>query len=223
MRLSIVVAVALIAGGLSAIAQAQPSMTAAQAAAIARAINLSTGDMPGYTSSPHATDAEARRAQARMFRCAGAVPRSRALADLNSQDFQKAGQGSAEPGLSVVTSHVTVMRSAAVARRDMRAMASARGRACEARYGAPSDPDIKVLDTSLKTLPVPTSGGYGLRFKIHQRLNGKRMTLIADALVFRRGPVEVQLGTLSTAHSFSPAEERRLIALLATRAEQQVP
>jgi hypothetical protein len=59
--------------------------------------------------------------------------------------------------------------------------------------------------------------------KIHQTVNGQHMTLFADGFVFRRGPVEVELATLSTAHSFSSGEQRRLIRLLLTRADQQIP
>jgi hypothetical protein len=59
--------------------------------------------------------------------------------------------------------------------------------------------------------------------KIHQTVAGRRMTLFADGFMFRRGPVEVTVATLSTAHSFSSGEQRRLISLLLTRAEQQLP
>jgi hypothetical protein len=222
-RLCLVVAVTLIAGGLYSSAQADQSMSAHQAAVAAGAINLATGDLPGYTPSPHASTADARREQARLFHCAGVVPRGRASADRNSQDFQKAGSGSGEPALSVVTSHVTVMPSAADARHDLTALSSAHGRACQARYGADSGPQIKILDVATIKLPAPTTGGYGLRLSIHQRVGGRRMTLFADGFMFRRGPTEVTLGTVSTAHSFSSGEQRRLIGLLVTRAEQQVP
>jgi hypothetical protein len=215
--------VMLVAGGLCGSAQADQSMSADQAAAVARAINLVTGDLPGYTPSPHVTTAEARRGQTRLLGCAGVVPRSRALADLDSQDFQKAGSGSGEPALSVVASHVAVMPSAALAARDVAALASARGRACQARYAAASDRHIKILDVATIKLPAPTRGGYGLRLKIHQTVDGRRMTLFADGFMFRRGPVEVTVATLSTAHSFSSGEQRRLISLLLTRAEQQLP
>jgi hypothetical protein len=222
-RLCLVITVTLVAGGLCGSAGADQSMSAGQATAVARAINLAPGDAPGYTASPHVTSVDARRGQARMFRCAGVVPRSRALADLNSQDFQKAGTGSGEPALSVVTSHVTVMPSATLARRDLTALGSAQGRTCQARYAAVSDPHIKILDVSTIKLPAPTSGGCGLRLKIQQRANGRRMTLFVDGFTFRRGPVEVALATLSTTHPFSSGEQRRLIRLLLTRAEQQVP
>jgi hypothetical protein len=61
-----------------------------------------------------------------------------------------------------------------------------------------------------------------VRLKVHQRVNGRRSTLFADAFTFRRGPIEVALATLSIAHSFPAAEQRRLIRLLVARAEQQV-
>jgi hypothetical protein len=222
-RLCHVITVALVVGAICGAAQADQSMSVDQAAAVARAINLATDDLLGYTRSPHATTPDARRAQTRLFRCAGVVGRSRALADVNSQDFQKAGSGSDEAALSVVTSHVTVMPSAAFTRRDLTALTSARGRACQARHGVPSDSHIRVLDVSTIKLPAPTSGGLGVRLKIHQTVDGRRMTLFADGFMFRRGPVEVSLATLSMAHSFPPGEQRRLIRLLLTRAEQQVP
>ncbi|MDX6341036.1 MAG: hypothetical protein QOH87_1174 [Trebonia sp.] len=223
MRVRLVITVTLVAGGLCGSAQADQSMSADQANTVARAINLAAGDLPGYTGSPNVTTADARREQARMFRCAGVLPRSRAVVDVDSQAFRMAGSGSGEPALRVVASHVTVMPSAASARRDLAALASARGRACQVHYNAVSSPHIRILDVSIIKLPAPTSGGYWLRMKIHQRANGRRMTLLADAFMFRRGPVEVTLATVSTAHSFSSGEQRRLITLLLTRAEQQLP
>jgi hypothetical protein len=78
MRLSLVITVTLIAGGLCGSAQADRPMGADQAAAVARAINLASGDLPGYTRSPHATTAEARGATNRG--CCAVLERSRAAA-----------------------------------------------------------------------------------------------------------------------------------------------
>src|ERR1700731_136653 len=102
MRVRLVITVTLVAGGLCGRAQADQSMSADQANTVARAINLAAGDLSGYTGSPNVTTADARREQARMFRCAGVLPRSRAVVDLSSQDFQMAGSGSGESALSVV-------------------------------------------------------------------------------------------------------------------------
>jgi hypothetical protein len=220
-RPAIVLAVAAL-GVLTGVAGADPPMTKTEAKQLARSLVLTSADMPGYTSLRHLEPREADKVTDRWIKCAGAVPRKTALAMVNSRDFAPPDQITSVDGANV-SSAAIVQPTAALARRDLAAGDSSRGRKCTRKYGV-SPPDSGIQQVLIKNLPAPAPGVEHQRVTLRERdFSGHTDRYYFDSLVFRRGRVEVAMATATADETFPAAEELRILNILLARAQQQIP
>jgi hypothetical protein len=91
-------------------------LTKFDAETLAREINLAQSDFPSYTVSPNTESKSDRQDDDRIARCAGGVPESAYKFDASSPDIDK--------GAIDLSSEISVLPSAAAARRDTRAESS---------------------------------------------------------------------------------------------------
>jgi hypothetical protein len=143
------------------------------------------------------------------------------VAEVPSHTFESPETGPDELSSVSIVSLVTVQRSASLARRDLAALRSKRGVKCERKYGltAPGE-DVKVRITELPE-PAPGVWAQRVRLQLSRKYGGEKFYF--DLFWFCRGPVEVLLGAASMDTPFSASEEQRLLNLLLTRAQQQIP
>jgi hypothetical protein len=201
-----------------------------RAVAYAHAVNLTLADLPGARIVAGEREARAPSAAAiRFARCAGAVDPRLRIADVDSAKFALGAPG------RQIKSGVEVLPSAALAARNLAAVSSARGRACLARFlsqAARSAAPTQSGHVSISSLPdlLPGSQGYlGLRvtFPISTRnpVNGRpvQTQLTLDEFVFISGSAEITLSARTIKAPIPTATERRLLALLVSRAHQHTP
>jgi hypothetical protein len=221
MCMRLVAACVLLVAVLTVPAAADVPATHDQAVAVATAINLVAADMPDYKATPPAPTTPAqRRADARSAKCSGIAPDSRALAAVDSDELDLPS----DVDFEAAQSHVSVWSDPAQAQANINALRRRRARSCLAKSLARSlGKDVHVLRTSLKTIAPPVPGGVGLRVDLRVLTNGNRIRFRIDALGFARDNVEVGLITVGGPHPFPGERERRLVQLLVTRAQQQLP
>jgi hypothetical protein len=217
-RLSAGLLALTVACAISAAAVAAPSMTKDDAVAIARTINLTDDDMPGYSSSRSTPSTGDGRFGKRFDRCAGTVPTSKAVADVQSNDFERPSQGS----FDAVSSDVLVFPNAALARKDLRAAGTKRARKCMAAAfaGQKAAGGIKILSAKVTSLPAPTANAVAIRIKMRVAAQGVTIPMYTDFFIVRRGPVEAAVGFTSGPSAPLRAEEKRLVGIVKTRLDQ---
>jgi hypothetical protein len=190
----------------AAVASGVP-VTKASAVAFARAVNVRAGDLSGMEavgiehSAPNSGIAAFRFAE-----CAGGISPARIVADVRSvllwtsTNLQWRG----------IQSHVAVMPSEALARRNLVASTSRRGLRCERSRG----------DTSVSPIRMVLPGGAhvaGSRIALSQGGSGHRLDY-KDFLRFVAGPAEVVLVAAGSAHPVARGTERELLGVLYRRA-----
>jgi hypothetical protein len=203
---------------------ATPTPTKAQARAFARAVNLRTGDLPGFkTGSVSKTTAADKKMSAQVASCAGGVNPSRSLIQVDSPDLTaKSGIAQAD-----VSSEVEVLPSAALVAKDLAAATSSRGKACLERALNKEFAAMKIkgvtfgrVTVATTTLPaVGASGSFALRFTVSAKIHGTKIPYYADFLGFTLGPAEVTLSALGFAEPVSSKDELGLFSVLLRRAE----
>ncbi len=220
--------------------------TRAQAAAIGQAVNLRSGDLPGFRASPHRETARDRRDSARLAACAGAVSSSRTVAASNSPDFTSGAGLQTE----MVNSSVSVLPSAALAARDLAVTKQPKAENCLKRYlnsllasqsngrltfgqlsltqfspaGATSSQTLGYRLTVTATVGGSTQvlrrGAAPNRLVANLSVPTATITLYLDLLDFLSGPVETTLDVMAIGHPFSPTVEQRLYGTLVARTRQ---
>jgi hypothetical protein len=217
-RLSAGLLALVAAFAIAAAAVAAPSMTKADAVAVARTINLTTDDMPGYSASRPTPNTGDGRFNARFDRCAGTVPTRRAIAYVESNSFER----ETRTGFDGVSSDVLVMPSAALARKDLKAAGSTRARRCLAAEfkRQKGSGGLKVLSAKVTSLPAPAADAVALRIKMRVGGQGVTVPLYTDVFILRRGAVETALALTSGPSPPLRAEEKRLVGVIKTRLEQ---
>jgi hypothetical protein len=207
-------AVTLVVFGVRALNAA--AVTRAQAHAVARAINLTGNDVPGFKASPIPP-----RVFSQTGRCPGELPPSHWLAFAHSDAFER---GAGDSFLEV-NSAAAVLPTAQLARRDLAALSGKRGRQCFATAVKRSfaGSAFKLLRLSIKPRPAPAPGGVGLRFALRLSRAGTVSIEYADALLFVRNQVSVALDTAAIGRPFPAALERQLSEALVARAARYVP
>jgi hypothetical protein len=212
---------------LAATAGAASAPSRAQAQALAQAINLTQTDLRGYQSTaPDRETAAAQRSDDRLAKCDGGVPTKQQIVNLNSRNFQQ-GAGLTE---HEVNSNVTVLPSAALVQKNLRAVSSAKGRRCFQRFintlVGQTTSGVTVSAGHVSKLPVPvtgTAGAFGMRVALQFSTHGLHVPAVIDVFGIARGPVEIELETLSANGPFPAADEKRLFGALATRAAAKIP
>jgi hypothetical protein len=219
-RIVLTAVVAALVVALCVPATADTPPTKEQALALARAINLRAADLPGWRAAPNTNTPADQREEDRLNRCAGTVPNSRAIAHLSSPDLSRTTRSYYRDAVS----EVTVMPTVALANQDLAAAQTKRARRCIAKFLSkmPPDPNVKVVGTSVQSLPAPTRHGLGLRIRIRLRLSGQPTVMYGDVFAFVRGRVEVALTTFSFPRLFPAAKERQLVRLLVKRQRNSV-
>src|SRR4051812_24610456 len=141
------------------LASAALGMSPSDAQALARAVNLTRDDMPGYTAS-HTDAADTLSADHKFTRCSGIVPASKAVAAVPSQTFKRTTAGEYQD----IYSELAVLDSAALVQKDLKTLATSHTRKCivnQLRKEA-GKALVKIAVTPLRP-PVPN--GTGLRVK----------------------------------------------------------
>jgi hypothetical protein len=202
------------------------------AVAFARAVNLTSDDVPGFTPSEkhNSSSAHQKHLEHAMLRCAGIGAGTGAIAgtgkgvlEESSKDFELKRQ---IIDFSV-SSEVSVQASAAQALRGLQAIRSPHVRSCFSHYlslifkeeqvkGATAGP-VKI---QAGTPPAAgTSGGFGWRVTATFTVHGVKLPIYLDFLGFVDGPAEVTLTSSGLLRPFPASVQQHLFALLLSRAK----
>lgn len=196
------------------------------ALAFARAVNLTSADVPGFTpSEKHSSSSEhEKRLERAMLRCAGiGASKTKGVLEASSKDFQLKHQ---ILDFSV-SSEVSVQASTAQALHGLDAIRSPHVRSCFSRYltlifkseqvkGATAGP-VKI---QAGTPPAPgTSGGFGWRVTATFTVHKVKLPIYLDFLGFVDGPAEVTLLSSGLLRPFPASVQQHLFSLLLTRAK----
>ena len=198
-----------------------------RAIAYAHAVNLTLADVPGARIvAGEREDQAPPPAAIRVARCAGAVDPRLRIIDIDSAKFALGAPG------QQVKSGVEVLPSAALAARNLAAVKSTRGQACLARFlsqAVLASTHTQSGHVSISSLPnlLPGSQGYvGLRVRIpistRNPINGKQVQTqtTLDEFAFVAGSAEITLSARAIKAPIPTATERRLLALLTSRAHE---
>jgi len=217
------------AGAGTTTASTGSALSRQQALAYAKAVNLTSADVPGFTGSaqrPQRSASETRLEHA-MLHCAGSVGSESALAEVGSKSFElKRGI----LNLSV-SSEVTVAHSAATALSTLALIRDAHVRECFSRF---LDTLIKGENLEGTTVgpisiqsgnpPAPgTAGGFGWRVTVPLTVHQLGVSFYLDVLGFVDGPAEVTLSSTGLVQPFPAAIEQQLFKLLLARAKAHAP
>ena len=232
--MSLILAV-LVAGGVTiAVAgstSSNASLTNAQAAAFAGAVNLRATDLPRFKNLGLAPEPQPKTSTSdpEFARCARVGP-TRYLASVQSPGFTR---GRVRSHIELVTSKVIVLPTASLAARGLTTLTSTRGRSCFARLLAQPESTnttkshLRIDRVSWSSPPLPPAA-HGFKVRVTGVLAGIHIRnqpthIYIDMLGFSNGPAEIYLldtGWKSPARS---STEHRLLSLLYSRAEAHRP
>jgi hypothetical protein len=197
-------------------------LTLAQARHVAAAINLTSADLPGYTAKRNATTAADKANDARLDRCLGSSPPSRALVDQRSPDFDKGA------GLSLqeFSSEVSIQHSARVVQHDLAAIKSGKAQPCFKRFinrqlqqqggGQVSFDPVQVA------VAQPSAGdsgqSFGYRFTDVAHAGSQSIPFFVYMFGWAYGQAEVSLTAVTISQPPASTELDRLESLLVGRA-----
>jgi hypothetical protein len=217
---SIAAAVFLVAGDHS---------TGANPAAMAAAVNLRSSDLPaGWTvekaddTSSTGASADDTTENANFARCLGAAdPVSATVGDTPSATFTQSG--------TEVESDVTVLRSTALVRQDLRAGQSPKLAGCFGQVETPgirsslAKKNVTLTGLSISRLPGASADGFAFRARMTVSANQQTQTVWIDSYVFVRGRGEVTLTVTRTGAAPDPALAASLLRRLRARATASIP
>ena len=204
--------------------RAGASLTRSRAVAFARAVNLTSADVPGFTPSSRREGESARekQLQSRLRQCVGPLSFGGPLADAQSPAF-KLRRDILDLGVS---SEVAVAPTPALATRELAAIRGARARECFSHYldlllegqrnlGA----HLRPVSIASGTPPAPgASGSFGWRITATLTVGRVPLSLYVDILGFILGPARVTLVSSGVLRPFPAAVQQRLYELLLARA-----
>lgn len=202
---------------------AEPKTTA-QASALARALNLRHGDLPGFTAAaPSGGSSAGEQALARkLHACIGASAPA-PLAEASSATYQDHGH---LLDLSI-SSSVKILKDRAQAGAELKLLRSKRTSGClrqfvatllalEIKHGA----QAKVVSIDSGTPSAPgTSGGFGWRILGNFSADGIRIPFYIDLLGFDYEQASVSLFSIGLPTPLPANAERELFTLLVDRAK----
>ena len=205
-------------------AGAKTPLTRSRAVAFARAVNLSSADVPGFTPSPKREGESARekQLQSRLRQCVGPLSFGGALAAAQSPSF-RLKRTILDLG---VKSEVAVAPTPQLAARELAAVRGARIRQCFSHYldmllEGQSKPGARRRPVSIAsgTPPAPgANGSFGWRITATFAVGRIPVSLYVDILGFILGPARVTLVSSGVLRPFPAAVQQRLYALLLSRA-----
>jgi hypothetical protein len=197
----------------------------ARARAFALAVNLRASDLPGFHPSSqgqHQSAAE-KRLEPELAKCVGGPGAKPDATEVSSKSYER--------GASIITqsvsSQVTVVRTNALAARELASIRSGHLRRCLASYlkqllASENLHGAKVGSVSTKqgSPPAPgADGSFGLRFIQTLTLHGVHIPFYVDILGFVKGRAQVSLFTFGVLREFPAALEEQLFSLLLERAK----
>jgi hypothetical protein len=191
-------------------------LTKFDAETLAREINLAQSDFPSYTVSPNTESKSDRQDDDRIARCAGGVPESAYKFDASSPDIDK--------GAIDLSSEISVLPSAAAARRDTRAESSPVALRC-ARHDLGEKVEgftIVGITEAQRALSGVPGLGFVNRLKVR---SGKRTIRSTDSeLDVTRGDTELSIDCENVGKTpCSNTLLRAAATAFFTRADAQVP
>jgi hypothetical protein len=194
---------------------------------VAQEINLRASDLPGFTVQNSGSDAADHALDARMTACMGpgwiANEGRTDLADISSPQFVSGTGLQTE----LVSSDVTIARSAAAVRRDLALVNSGHIQSCFAQaldgvtVPTAHGPAVTIGSVQVTSLSVPVArsdGGFGMRATMVMSALGINVPVVLDILGYSVGRDELSLMALAIGHPSSAPTEQRLSTLLVNRA-----
>ena len=211
-------------------------LTKARAIAFAHAVNLKPADVPGFVATSkreHERETPAKKRLERgLARCTGgALEAHDGLAKASSKDFKL------ERGILrfSVNSEVSVVRTPAIAARELAAIRSSHVRACLSHYlkllfqnqilgeeksRTAINPNSISLSIAHGTPPAPgATGSFGWRITAAITVRNVKLRFYIDILGFADGPAEVSLFSSGVLRPFPAAIQEHLYWLLLKRTE----
>jgi hypothetical protein len=198
----------------------QTPVTKAQAQAIANKINLTTTDLPGYTSSPNTETAKDKANDATLSKCTGTTPDTSAFLNAESPDFDK--------GSTEVSSQVEVLPSASDVKHDLKVIQTSHAQQCVANELTPilkaisGVSNLKIHMAPISEPSTGTSGAFGLAAQISLTAGGAQHNLTQTLVGFGRGNVQFAL-SVQTVGNPPAGMVSKLLKTLVTRADANVP
>ena len=229
-RVALAASVALVTLAAGAVAAfASPgAITAAQAPAVAAAISIRHADLPTDRQRSNPITPQELRQDATLTKCAGGVAVSEALANTQSPNFLSAS------GTSVtVNSGTEILPSTALVATDFAAITGKHGLPCLLRQlrgelvgTPPKDETVKSFASRRPPVVEGIAQAFAYRFTVIVTQTKSTTTLIlpiyVDVIGFVYGQAEVSLSVMAVGAKPPIALERRLAALLVSRAKTAV-
>ena len=203
-------------------------LTRAQARSLVRAVNLRASDLPGFkvSSEKEKEPAAAKNLEHQLLHCVGGAPSGHGLAEGSSKEYERETSGTEES----IESGVSVAPTAAIAARELQAARDRKTQACLSHYvtllfrllasseghGLTASP---VQISSLALSAPGATGDFGWRMSGSISLHGGKVPFDIDIAGFVAGQAEVTLFAAGLPEPVPTATERRLFALLLSRAE----
>jgi hypothetical protein len=203
------------------------AITKAQAVAYAHAVNLRTGDLPGFTSSDSETEApKPGRLALEEIRCSGAVNPARRIARLESPEFL-AGAGF---NGKITKSSVEVWPTPALAAANNNQSRKSRARDCFVRFlktlhnrtNRERKGRMQIGPFTITTAPNPLPGvSHSFLTTINEtlllRTGAVRAHIYRDIFGFILGPAEIELEAIGYGRPFPVSTEAQALRLLLAR------
>lgn len=196
------------------------ALTAARAAAFARAVQLTSADVPGAHDTPRSSTPSAREREA--ARCGGRSAPT--IGGGRSPELER-GHGLER---ETIASSVEVLHDARSVERDLAYAQTTGGLHCYEHVLARSlqseaDPNIKLLGVRVAPLQIPVAGaGRAEGIRILARVGvpgaGVVVRLFVDALTLPYGPAELDFFGTSFVQPVAGRTEQELLSLLHQRA-----
>jgi hypothetical protein len=247
LALSILLASGCSSSNLASASKASASIAEGRAVTYAQAVNLRAGDVPGLVAVGGSRVGERQPLEALVRGCDVATVPTGIVVAVGSPAFQReqksTGGTTSYLPLEAVSSGVDVMRSAALASREVAAIeavaSSSAVTRCLKRHlmqerarvvsegaatGVPAGkPLLSHVEISALRSPVQGIPAFELRisadFTIKVPGTKGRSRYYEDFLGFAVGPAVIILGDTSSPRPFPATTERRLLSLLHSRAE----
>jgi hypothetical protein len=222
------VALVVLAVGAVAALASPATITPARAPAVATAISIRHADLPTDEQKSNPITRQERQQDASLTRCVGGVPVSEALANTQSPNFASASGSSV-----TVNSGAEILPSAALVDTDFAAITGNHGLPCllqqlrsELVGTPPKGESVKSYASRRPAVVAGIARAFAYRFTVIVTQTKSTTTLIlpiyVDVIGFAYGQVEVSLSVMAVGAKPPVALERRLAALLVSRAKTAV-
>jgi hypothetical protein len=196
-------------------------MSKSEAVRIAKAVNLTTDDVPAdFTPSPssHARGEDLWGGK-RYARCSGRKGLGLALADVSGPSFER----TSDDGYEAIGSEVEVMPTAALAKNDIAIAKTARGRRCLiAELRATQPKDVKLVSANIAPLSPGIKDGVAMRLTLVIDSQGVRFPFYTDVFIMRRRSAEAGVFFIGAPNVPLRSDEDKYLGIVRTRLNLQM-